>query len=191
MPALQRAAAQAVGDQARFTLLGIWLSLIISIILSRSHPLPVEILPAVRCQTALQRAVLANRIGALENPVLPCGQPGEISGFPSFPARQSAGWPPSPVIASGRKLARSSMQERTSSSQSISSKVKVTGPGSASAGFQRLPIGRAPRQRRRERPETVFPAGSIVAHRVGPKFASVRVIGCRGRLSTLERPSSM
>ena len=111
---------------------------------------------------AAQRAVGADGVGALEDPVLPRREAGEDLRLHRLRADEAAGWPPSPVSASGEKLLRSSSISRTSSSQSMSSGVNVTSSASAaSAASRSLPMRAAGRVAARRRgPRTGSPGGT-------------------------------
>ena len=89
---------------------------------------------------ALERALFADRVGALEDPVLPGGQPGKDFRFHGLRVRRSADWLRGRSAPSGEKLARSSRKTRTSSSQSMSSSAKVTSPSCSRAPRRRASV---------------------------------------------------
>src|SRR5262252_2954324 len=96
-----------------------------------SHPARIEH-RLLAGAVALERALLADGVGALENPVLPRGEAREDFRFHGLrpPKRKLAS---SPVRPSAEKLARSSRNTRISSSQSMSSSAKVTRPSRCAA----------------------------------------------------------
>ena len=98
-----------------------------------------------------------------------------------------------PVSASGEKLARSSRKMRISSSQSMSSRAKVTSPSASAssassarptAAFAASTASGSPRKR-------VSSRVSPFAIGYGPKFAALSVNVAAGRLSPSKRPTSM
>ena len=111
--------------------------------LNSLDPLPVELRLRPGPEN-LQRALIADGVGPIENPVLPCAdsRPKMRVSMVSAPAKRR--FASMPVSASGDRLARSSMAMRTSSAQSMSSGAKVTRPSSsATAACSLSPIARA------------------------------------------------
>ena len=97
-------------------------------VLRRSHSSRIE-RRLLAAAVALERALLPDRIGPLEDPVLPGRETREYFRFHvSGPAKRRLA--SNPVRASGEKLARSSRNTRISSSQSMSSSATVTRPNS-------------------------------------------------------------